>query len=146
MPGSGTSTFIDPDEYQASLRQASIDLLITSDGDFKARLTWATLHDLRLLHSEEDLPRIGYVSLRSALVFVGFAARPDPPMLWGGVGLQSGEIIFHSCGERFHQRTTGPSIWSLVGLFPEELERFGRALSGTAFSLPVVGRILRPAQ
>jgi adenylate cyclase len=39
MPGRGTGTFIDPDDCQASLRQARIDLLVTSRGAFKARLT-----------------------------------------------------------------------------------------------------------
>ena len=80
MPGSGTGTFIDPDDYQASLRQVRIDLLATSQGALKAKLTWATLHCLQLLHSEEDLPRIAYVSLAPGRVFVGFATRPDPPM------------------------------------------------------------------
>ena len=63
MPGSGTITFIDPDDYQASLRQVRIDLLAISQGVLKAKLTWATLHCFQLLHSEEDLPRIAYVSL-----------------------------------------------------------------------------------
>jgi hypothetical protein len=52
MPGSGTGTFIDPDDYQAGLRQARIDFLATSQGSFKAHLTWATLHRMQLLHSE----------------------------------------------------------------------------------------------
>jgi hypothetical protein len=86
MPGSGTGTFIDPDDYQASLRQARINLLVTPQGAFNARLTWATLHNLQLLHSEEDMPRIAYVSLAPALVFVGFMTRLDPPMLWGKHG------------------------------------------------------------
>jgi hypothetical protein len=88
MPGSGTGTFIDLDNYQASLHQARIDLLVTSQGSFNARLTWATLHHLQLLRSEENLPRIAYISLASTLVFVGFATRPDPPMFWGGVELR----------------------------------------------------------
>ena len=96
MPGSGTGTFIDPEDYQASLRQTRIDLLVTSQGTFNAHLTWATLHHLQLLRSEEDVSRIAYVSLDPALVFVGFATRPDPPMLWGGQELQPNEIIFHS--------------------------------------------------
>src|SRR6266566_4463863 len=119
MPGSGTGTFIDPDDYQASLRQVRIDLLVTSQGAFKARLTWATLHHLQLLRSEEDLPRIAYVSLVPGLVFIAFASGSGPPMLWGGVELQTGDIIFHSRAERFHQRTTGPCSWSLLGLAPE---------------------------
>jgi AraC-like DNA-binding protein len=144
MPGSGTSTFIDPDDYQASLRQARLDLLVTSQGVFKARLTWVSLHCLQLLHSDEDLPRIAYASLAPALIFVGFATRPNPPMLWGGGELQTADIIFHSRGERFHQRTTGPCGWSLVGLALEHLERYGGALSGKPLSAPAAARVLRP--
>jgi AraC-like DNA-binding protein len=145
MPESGTGTFIDPDDYQASLRQARIAVLVTSQGAFKAHLTWATLHHLQLLRCEEDLPRIAYVSLPPGLVFVGFVTRTDLPMLWGGVELQTGDIILHSQGVRFHQRTSGLCGWSLVGLAPEHLERYCEALSGTALSLPVAARILRPA-
>jgi AraC-like DNA-binding protein len=145
MPGSGTGTFIDPEDYQASLRQVGIDLLGTSQGGFKARLTWATLHCLQLLPSEEDLPRIAYVSLAPGLVFVGFATRPDPPMFWGGVELQTGDIIFHSRGERFHQRTTGACGWNLLGLAPEHLEAYGGAVNGKPLSLPAAMRILHPA-
>jgi AraC-like DNA-binding protein len=144
MPGGGTSTFVDPDDYQASLNHVRIDLLATSQGELKANLTWATLHNLQLLHSEEDLPRIAYVSLAPTLVFAGFATRPNPPMLWGGVELQPDQIIFHTRGERFHQRTTGPCGWSLLGLTPEHLERYGRALSGQALSVPAKTRLLRP--
>jgi len=145
MPGSGTSTFIDPDDYQASLRQARLDLLVTSQGVFKARLTWVSLHCLQLLHSDEDLPRIAYASLAPALIFVGFATRPNPSMLWGGGELQTADIIFHSRGERFHQRTTGPCGWSLLGFVPKHLERYCEALLGKPLSLPAAARILRPA-
>jgi AraC-like DNA-binding protein len=145
MPASGTGTFTEPDDYQASLREVRSDLLITSQGAFKAQLTWATLHHLHLLRSDEDLSRIAYISLAPALVFVGFATRPDPPMFWGGVELQTGRIIFHSRGERFHQRTTGPCSWSLVGLAPEHLERYGSAVTGEPLSAPAAAQILRPA-
>jgi len=145
MPGSGTSTFIDTDDYQASLRQVRMELLVTFRGAFNASLTWVTLDHLHLLHSEENLPRIAHVSLAPGLVFVGFATRPDPPMLWGGVELQTGDLIFHSRGEQFHQRTTGPCGWSLLGLAPEHLERYGGALSGKTLSVPAAARVLRPA-
>src|ERR1700730_15393823 len=102
MPGSGTSTFIDPDDYQASLRQARLCLLVTGRGAFKASLTWATLHHHHLLRGEEDLPRIGYVSPAPALVFAGFAGCTDAPMVWGGVELQAEDIIVHGRGEQFH--------------------------------------------
>lgn len=97
MPGSGTGTFIDPNDYQASLRQARIELLVTSRGAFNARLTWATLHHLQLIRGEENLPRIAYVSLDPTLVFVGFATKPYPsasgsPKCCSGEG---GSLIEH---------------------------------------------------
>ena len=145
MPGSGTGTFIDADDYQASLRQTRVELLVTSQSAFNAHLTWATLHHLQVLRSEEDVSRIAYVSLDPALVFVGFMARSDPPILWGGQELRPNEIIFHSRGERSHQRTTGPCSWSLVGLPPQHLERYGSALTGKPLSAPMAARILGPA-
>ncbi len=147
MPASGTGTFIDSSDYQTSLSHLRIDLLVTShnQGAFNARLTWVTLDDLRLLRCEEDLPRIAYGSLTPTLVFVAFTTRPDPPMLWSGAQLQTGQIIFHSQGERFHQRTTGPCGWGVIGMAPQHLERYAGAISGSTLSVPTVARILRPA-
>jgi AraC-like DNA-binding protein len=145
MPGSGTRTFLDPDRYEASLRQAQVELVITSQGSFRARLTWAELHHLQLLRCEEDFPRIGYVSLAPQLVFVGFPAHSNPLPVWRGKELQVGDIMFHSRGERLHQSTLGPSTWSLIALDPVQLDNYGRALSGKPFSSPPEGRVLRPS-
>ena len=144
MPGSGTSTFTDPDNYQAALPWARIDLLVTPRG-FKARLTWAELHCLRLLHSEEELAHIAYVSLPPTLAFVTFPTDSAPPPVWGGIEMQIGEFMFHSCGERLHQSARGPCLWSLVALPQRDLDDYGRALSGRALTAPPSGRVLRPA-
>jgi hypothetical protein len=100
MPGSGTRNFLDPDHYEASLRQAQIELVITSLDEFKARLTWAELHQLQLLRCEEDLPRIGYLSLSPRLVFVAFPSGSGPLPVWRGAQLEAGDVMFHSRGER----------------------------------------------
>src|SRR5215510_2273710 len=91
MPGSGTSTFIDPDDYQASLDRVPLDLmLVTSRGEFKACVTSARLNHLYLLGSEEDFPRIAYISLSPALFFVGFPGGPSPRFAGGAVNLNPG--------------------------------------------------------
>ncbi len=146
MPGSGTRTFLDPDHYAASLRQAQLELVITSRGSFRARVTWAELHHLQLLRCEEDFPRIGYVSLAPRLVFVGFPAHCGPLPVWGGRELQAADIMFHSRGERLHQSTPGPSIWSVIALDPVQLDNYGRALSGKPLSSPPEGRVVRPSR
>jgi len=146
MPGSGTSTLIDPDDYQASLDRVPLDLLlVTSRGEFKASVTSARLHHLYLLGSEEDFPRIAYVSLSPALVFVGFPGRSSPPIVWGGVELHPGEIMLHSRAERFHQRTAGPCSWGLIGLVAAQFERYSETVTGKRLTAPAAGRVLWPA-
>ena len=144
MPGSGTSTYDDPDDYQANLPQARIELHFIAPGAFKARLTWVQLYNLHLLRCQENLPRIGYLSLTSELIFVAFPMAPDPLPLWSGAEVQSGEIMFHSRGERLHQRTRGPCLWSLIALPPADLEEYGRAFTREAVLAPSAHRILRP--
>ncbi len=145
MPGSGTRTFLEPDHYEASLRQAQIDILIASSHKFKARLTWAELHDLQVLRSEEDFPRVAYVCLGPQLSFVTFSAHSGPVPVWGGTELRPGEIVFHGRGERLHQSTPGTFAWNVIALDPFQLEHYGRALSGKPFSLPSERKILRPS-
>ena len=145
MPGGGTRTFLDPDRYEAILRQALIEAIITPCGEFKARLTWAELHHLQLLRCEEDLPRIGYVSLAPRLVVVAFPTSSGSLPIWGGTELHTEEIMFHSLGERMHQATPGPSVWSLIALDPLQLENYGWALSNKPLSPPPEGRVLQPS-
>ncbi len=161
MPGSGTRTFLEPDHYEASLRQAQIEILIALSSKFKARLTWAELHDLQVLRCEEDFPRVAYVGLAPQLSFVTFPANSGPLPVWGGTELQPGEIVLHGRGERMHQSTpgvvrverdsTGPAaartIWSgslrkafffaAGGKNPASLRaRYGAAAAPACASLP----------
>jgi len=145
MPGSGTRTFLEPDHYEASLRQTQIEILITPNSKFKARLTWAELHDLQVLRCEEDLPRVAYVCLAPQLSFVTFPAHSGPLPIWGGTELGPGEIVFHGRGDRLHQATPGSFVWNVMALDPVQLEQYGRALSGKPFTLPLKGKILRPS-
>jgi AraC-like DNA-binding protein len=145
MPGSGTRTFLEPDNYEASLRQAQIEILIALTPQFKARLTWAELHDMEVLRCEEDFTRVAYVCLSPQLSFVTFPAHSGPVPVWGGTELRPGEIVFHGRGERLHQSTPGSFVWNVIALDPLQLEHYGRALSGKPFSLPSERKILRPS-
>jgi AraC-like DNA-binding protein len=145
MPGSGTRTFLEPDHYEASLRQAQIDIVIALCPKFKARLTWAELHDLQVLRCEEDFPRVAYVCLAPQLSFATFPAPSEPLPVWGGMGLRPGEIVFHGRGGQLHQSTPGSFVWNVIALDPVRLEHYGRALSGKPFTLPSAGNLLRPS-
>ena len=145
MPGGGTRTFLEPDHYEASLRQAQIEAVIVPRGRFKARLTWAELHHLQVLRCEEDSSRVAYVQLAPGLASVTFPVGSEALPVWRGREIQAGDIMFHRRGERLHQSTSGPSVWSVIAMDPPQLERYGRALSGGPFSWPAEGRVLQPA-
>jgi AraC-like DNA-binding protein len=143
MPGGGTRTFLDPDHYEASLRQAQIEAVIVPRGKFGARLTWAELHHLEVLRCEEDAPRVAYVQLAPRLAFATFPADAGAMQVWGGREMQAGAIMFHGRGERLHQSTPGPSVWNVIAMAPAQLELYGRALTGKPFSPLQERRVLQ---
>jgi AraC-like DNA-binding protein len=146
MPGGGTRTFLETDHYEASLREAQIEAVIISRGQFRARLTWAELHHLQMLRCEEDSPRVAYVRLATRLAFVAFPTASAPSPVWRGMELQAGDIMFHSRGERLHQLASGSVIWGVIAIDPAQLEHDGRALTGKSVTPPLDGQLLRPAR
>jgi AraC-like DNA-binding protein len=146
MPGGGTRTFLDPDHYEASLRDAQIEAIIISRGHFRARLTWAELHHLQMVRCEEEAPRVAYVCLAPRLAFVTFPTNSAPLPVWRGMELQAGDIVFHSRGERLHQLASRSFAWSMIAIEPGELERYGRALTGKRITPPLEGGLLRPSR
>src|SRR6516165_2174790 len=146
MPGGGTRTFLEPDHYEASLGQAQIQAVILPRDKFRARLTWAELHHSQVLRCEEDAPRIAYVQLAPSVAFMTFLADSGPLPVWRGTEMQAGDIVFHGRGDGLHQFTPGPFVWNVIAMDPAQLEYYGRALSGTPFSLPVEGRTLQPSR
>jgi len=142
----GSVAFTNPDDYQAAMGigGASFSLVLTDSAAFKARLTCLKLRHLHLLSGRESVPRIACVSLPSARAFVSFPASVNAPLIWGGVELRSGDIVFHSRGEHTHQWTKGPSNWGLISLPHRQLAVYGKALTGLDLAVPQIGRIMRP--
>jgi AraC-like DNA-binding protein len=77
-------------------------------------------------------------------VFVTFATRRDLPLLVGGAELKFGDVMFHSRGDRLHQRTTAAGHWASIALSPTSLMAFGRIVAGQDIVAPSVSQILRP--
>jgi AraC-like DNA-binding protein len=146
MAENGTATFASPDDYQTGIGDANINLIVTGGGDFNARLTWLHLRRLQVLRGHENLPRIAFISLSPAQVFVSFPTSERLPLTYSGLGLQFGDVVFHSRGERTHQRTNGESQWGLISLPSEQLAACGKALTGLKIIAPPVGRVLRPSR
>ena len=146
MPGGGTRTFLDPDHYEASLRDVKVEAIIVSRGHFRARLTWAELHHLQISRCEEDSSRVAYVRLAPWLAFVTFPTNSAPFPVWGSMELQARDIVFHSRGERLHLLAPRSFAWSVIAIDPGQLERYSRALTGKPVTPPLERQLLRPSR
>ena len=145
MTESGTATFSNSDEYQAGIGSAIVSLVVTSRGDFKARLTWLKFRHLQAIRSRENVSRIAFVSLLPGRVFASLSLKPEAPTIWSGVELRPGDVVFHSLGERAHHCTKGLNHWGIISLAPERLAAYGKALTGSKLTPPSAVRVLRPS-
>jgi AraC-like DNA-binding protein len=140
----GTTTYTEINDYQAGIRAAKFDFTFNHQKDFKARVTWAKLRHVQLLRGQENLPRVARISLTPESVFIALPFFHGPPLICDGVEIQQGEMVFHSQGQRVHQRTRGRSNWGFISLTPEHLAASSRALTGLELIPPPFARILRP--
>lgn len=137
MPGSFTSVFGEPDEYEARLRAAGVvGLVIVGQGQFQARLTEIALHRLRLAAGEERPGRIAFVEVPAGEILVALALGPGRPPVWGGIAVGSGDIVTVGPGERLHALAEGPARWGTIRLLQADLLDYGRRLNGDAFVVP----------
>lgn len=144
MPANGKTTFFDPGDYQAGLRVATINVVLSCPGIFTAHLTSVNLPHLKLYSLQESLPRTAYVSLTPETVNFAFSLSGPPP-IWGGAEMKSQDLMFHSVGERMHQRTRGASgSWGIISVDPEFFAHSSKALTGSEIIPPPVGQVLRP--
>ncbi len=143
MPAGGSSIFTDADGYQACLRDL-FDLLVPHPRDFRARLTWVDLPSLRLLRADEASSRVAYVTLSPEQVFLTFPIKQGSVLIAGGVDLHFGDFMFHSRGERLHQRTTTACRWGSISLPASVLAAAGRTIAGRDLLAPPFGRVVRP--
>ena len=144
MPGSVTSVFSEPADFEAALREeGGLGLLITGRGQFRARLTQVKLHRLRLSATEEQLSRIAFVAVPADLILVSLPMDDRPGPIWGGIRMRAGEIITLGPGQRAHARTDGRSRSGAIWLPVRDLARYGQAVTGATFFVPSFTRSWR---
>jgi AraC-like DNA-binding protein len=139
----GAATFTNPDAYSASIGAATVELFVTSGGDFNGRLMQLNLDRLLVLQAQENLSRIGFVTLPPSQAIVSFPASRETAMSYCGVRLRFGDIVFHGLGEQAHQRIEGGGRWGLLSLPAEQLAACSKALTGQSIRPPSDGRVMR---
>jgi len=137
--------FSEPADFEAALRaEGGLGLLVTGRGEFRARLTQVALHRLRLSAAEEQLPRIVLGAVPADMILVSLPMGDRPAPIWGGIGMRAGDIITVGPSQRAHARTNGPCRWGSIWLPAKDLARYGGALIGAVFTVPLVALRWRP--
>ncbi len=144
MPQSAAGRFTDAEDYMTSLPIPMTSLVITEPGTFNAQMTWAKLPNVHLLRAQETLARVGYISLPMEWIHVSFLSPPGPGLVWNGVELPPDHLVFHTPGERLHQRLTGATQWGTLSVKLSFFRRYGSALAGRDLEAPTVPGIVRP--
>ncbi len=141
MPSSSTSTFSEPDEFEAALRrQTGVDLLVTDQGRFRGRLTQVALHQLHLVAADETVPRIAFITMRSDLTLAWWALERHGSQIWCGTPSLADEIVTLGPGARAHARTQSNCRWAGLWISTADLDRHWRAITGTPV-IPLDGAI-----
>ena len=137
MPTSTIASFGTPAEFEVALQQeCGVELLVTGQGPFRAQLMRIALPHLCLLHGEEWLPRIAFVTAAPDTTILILPTQQETLQRWGGVSLPVDEIMTVSACECLHVRADGPSHWAAIRVSAKELSRIGRVLVGPEFALP----------
>jgi len=138
LPGSTISVFSEPDDYQAALRSdGGFDRFVEGRGEFSAQLTRVELPRMHLMAGAEHLARIAFVSQPNRFVRISLPLRGSVPVFRNGIPTRADEIMTHGQGQPMHERTEGPCCWRTIGLPVPDLIRYGRAIIGAGFQVPL---------
>jgi AraC-like DNA-binding protein len=145
MPSCSTSTFSEPEEFEAALRrQTDVDLLVTEQTDFRGRITQVGLHLLHLAVAQETAPRIAFVSMRADTVLVWWAIGRPGSQIWCGAPALEGEVMTLGPGDRAHARTQDDSRWAALWISATDLDRYSQTLTGAPVRALNEARFWRP--
>jgi AraC-like DNA-binding protein len=117
MTGYNSFTFTDPIPYQAAIRGAEVELLVTCRGDFHAELTQIDLDRLWMQYGCESLPRVSHAVVSSERVPIMFLADTDQAAVhFSGKEVSTAAIVANGVATAHHLRTSGPCRWATVSL------------------------------
>jgi AraC-like DNA-binding protein len=145
MIGGEISSFDDPEQYQAAIRSAEIEIYPTAAGDFRAELTKIDFERLWMQRGCESLPRIRIGKVNSNRVSIYFLAnRNEAPFRHCGVEVSPGEIVVDS-SDSVHRKTRAPCHWGVLSLAREDFATLGSELAGHDLSVPRATSVVKSA-
>ncbi len=145
MSRSTLAVFSEANDFRAALKDTGYGgLVVNSDGTFRAQLTRITLDGMELAAGEERQPRVAFIVVPPRSVRVTLPLSGGTSLICSGGPILPSEIVTHSAGYRFHERTNGPCRWNTMSVLTRDLATAGHVMGGSRFALPAGERRWRP--
>jgi hypothetical protein len=90
------------------------------------------------------LSRIAFITVPDDMILVVLQPGTGAASTWGGMVMQRGDIVTLGPGSRTHVRTDDPGRWATILAPALDLVRFGTAMVGDTFAVPVLIRRWQP--
>jgi AraC-like DNA-binding protein len=145
MPSSAVRHFSEPDAYAVSIRQGTVEMIVTERGHFNAKLTRIDLHCLWMQQFSETLPPISHVTDWGGRAVIAFRTQPGPCLVRSGLEMLPTNIVRHSVGQSYFQRSFGPACYGTMSLPVEEMVAAGAGIAGLDLTPPKDALTCAPA-
>src|SRR5262245_23600647 len=138
-------SFNEPLAYQDAVLGGQLKVLVTSRGDFRAKLQQIDCDRLWMQYGCENLPGVKHVGCNLNRAILLFLADPlQASLRFCGVEISSQAMAFSGLGSSYHLCTGGPFRWAAMSLPADEFAAASLALTGREMRAGAVTRILRP--
>jgi AraC-like DNA-binding protein len=145
MVGGSVSRFDDPYAFQAAVKPAQVEILVTTKGNFDAELNRIVFPRLWAQRGRENLPRVANSSVSLDRPPIFFLTDADQASIRHcGRDLEFGELVVAGPGSTHNHRTSGRCRWTTLSLTRKDLAAASIALVGVDLALPLDSHRLRP--
>ena len=135
--------FVDPDQFQSSIRGGDNMYSLIGRGVFHADLIDIKLGELLVQRGIETLPRLASTSMAPNRVgILGWFGDGQLPAV-RGAQMRPGEFMFLGLGMQSHHRTFGRNDFAALTLDASDLARAAMDLTGRELAV-TAGKVLRP--
>ena len=145
MLSSAVRSYNDVELYARALPNSAVDFTVTKRGEFRARTTLITLHDIGVQRFADNLPRVAYASLPPGRAIISFRTEPGPDLVWGGQQLLPGNILWHPLRSSSFQRSSGAAGWGSVSASVEMMSSVVATLAGRDLTSPRHSTVVVPS-
>jgi AraC-like DNA-binding protein len=145
MPRSVSFSFNDPLAYQGAIRGGQLEVLVSTRGDFQAKLQQIDCNRLWMQSGCENLPGVKHARFNLNRAVVLFLADPlQPCPRFCGVEISPQALTFSGLGSSYHLRTNGPFRWAAMSLPAHDFAAASAALTGREMRAGPETRTLHP--